>query len=141
MYALGFASEEVKQRRDAESKRGEEERMEWLTKVGFALLTCNTGLAIYRSGNDLSSLAFVVVSYFALLLLFWCLHLFERAAPDGARRMQLKTAVWSLSTLITVMFAYRVAALMPLPLAVVVWVMATTVPVGGFYAFFIYNGN
>ncbi|KAJ1685457.1 hypothetical protein LUZ63_016847 [Rhynchospora breviuscula] len=113
--------------------------MEWLTKVGFTLLTCNTGLAIYRSGNDLSSLAFVVVSYFALLLLFWCLHLFERAAPDGPRRMQLKTAVWSLSTLITVMFAYRVAALMPLPLAVVVWVMATTVPVGGFYAFFIYN--
>lgn len=108
-------------------------------KLSFAVLTCNAAMAIYRSIDDSWSLAFVVVTYFSLLLLFWCLHLFQRAGPDAARRTQLKIAVWSLSTLITMMFAYKVAALMVWPLVVVVWVMAATVPVGGFYAFFIYR--
>jgi p-aminobenzoyl-glutamate transporter AbgT len=112
--------------------------MEWLTKLSFAVLTCNAALALYRSADDSWSLVFVMVSYFALVLLFWCLHLFERAAADAARKLQLKIAVWSLSTLVTMMFAYRVAALMPWLLAIVVWIMAVTVPVGGFYAFFIY---
>jgi Family of unknown function (DUF6490) len=115
--------------------------MEWLTKLGIGVLTCNAALALYRSTDDSWSLVFIVVSYFALVLLFWCLHLFERVAADAARRMQLKIAVWSLSTMVTMMFAYRVAALMPWLLAIIVWIMAATVPVGGFYAFIIYRDH
>ncbi|KAJ1691151.1 hypothetical protein LUZ63_015306 [Rhynchospora breviuscula] len=110
----------------------------WLTGVGFAMLTCNSALAIYRSKEDAWSVAFVVSTYFALLLLFWCLRLYERAAPNpnGAQRWKLKVAVWSLSTFLTAMFSYKVANLMPRPVDLVVWAMAATVICGGFYAFF-----
>ncbi|KAJ4769841.1 hypothetical protein LUZ62_054098 [Rhynchospora pubera] len=115
----------------------------WLTGVGFAMLTCNSALAIYRSKEDAWSVAFVASAYFALLLLFWCLRLYERTAPNGngAQRWKLKVAVWSLSTFLTAMFSYKVANLMPRPIDLVVWTMAATVISGGFYAFFIHHDH
>jgi hypothetical protein len=37
------------------------------------------------------------------------------------------------------MFSYKVAVLMPLPVALVIWAMAASVIIGGFYAFFIFH--
>ncbi|KAJ3701390.1 hypothetical protein LUZ61_005095 [Rhynchospora tenuis] len=112
----------------------------WLTGVGFSMLTCNSVLAIYRSKEDAWSVAFVVSAYFALLLLFWCLRSYERTAPNyAAQRWILKVAVWLLSTFLTAMFSYKVALLMPWPVALIVWGMAGTVILGGFYAFFIHH--
>jgi Family of unknown function (DUF6490) len=111
----------------------------WLTAMGFAFLTFNSGMAIYRSKGDAGSVAFVAVSYLDLLLLFYCLRLYEKSSQDSAQRRSIKASVWFLTTLLTVMFSYKVAALMPLPVAVIVWAMAGATILGGFYAFFLYK--
>ncbi|KAF8648354.1 hypothetical protein HU200_064940 [Digitaria exilis] len=111
----------------------------WLTALGFVFLTFNSGMAIYRSGGDPGSVAFVVASYVDLVLLFACLRLFERSPRDSPRREWLKACVWGLTTLLTVMFSHKVAAIMPPVVALVVWAMAFATIAGGFYAFFIYR--
>ncbi|OEL25761.1 hypothetical protein BAE44_0013220 [Dichanthelium oligosanthes] len=107
-----------------------------MTTVAFIMLVCNSGLSIYSSWGDAGSVAFVLVADAALLLLFLCLREFERAR-DGAGRGRIKGAVWTLSTLLTAMFALRVAPLMPLVVSWVVWLMAVATAAGGFWAFFL----
>jgi len=71
-----------------------------------------------------------------LLPLFPCLVKLERARGGGTRR-RLKAAVWALTTLLTAMFASRVAPLMPPVVATVVWLMGAATTAGGFWAFFL----
>ncbi|CAN6201262.1 unnamed protein product [Urochloa humidicola] len=111
----------------------------WLTALGFAFLTFNSAMAIYRSDGERGAVVFVVASYLDLVLLFVCLRLFERTPRDSPRREWLKASVWALTTLLTVMFSHKVAAIMPPLVAGVVWVMAFTTIGGGFYAFFIHK--
>ncbi|CAN6163629.1 unnamed protein product [Urochloa humidicola] len=111
----------------------------WLTALGFGFLTFNSGMAIHRSNGDRGSVMFVGASYLDLVLLFVCLRLFERTPRDSPRREWLKAAVWALTTLLTVMFSHKVAAIMPPPVALVVWAMAFITIGGGFYAFFIHK--
>ncbi|BAB17200.1 unknown protein [Oryza sativa Japonica Group] len=111
----------------------------WLPSLGFAFLSFNCGMAIYRSSSDPSAVAFVVVAYLALIALFRCLHLLERAPAGGQARASMKAAVWGLSTLLTLMFSYKVAAIMPLWGAAGVWVMGLGTIVAGFYAFFVHR--
>ncbi|KAG2606893.1 hypothetical protein PVAP13_4NG221909 [Panicum virgatum] len=85
----------------------------WLTALGFAFLTFNSGMAIYRSDGDRGAVAFVVASYLDLVLLFACLRIFERTPRESPRRGVLKACVWGLTTLLTVMFSHKVAAIMP----------------------------
>nr|CAB3475609.1 unnamed protein product [Digitaria exilis] len=108
----------------------------WLPSLGFAFLSFNCGMAVYRSWEDPWSVAFVVVAYVALIVLFRCLHLLERAGHRGAGQGP-KLAVWGLSTLLTVMFSYKVAAIMPLWGQLLVWAMGIFTVVAGFYAFFL----
>jgi FlaA1/EpsC-like NDP-sugar epimerase len=107
-----------------------------LTIMGFVFLTFNSGMAIHRSQGDAGSVAFVAVSYLDLLSLFYCLRLYEKSPHNSSQRKIIKAIVWSLTTVLTVMFSYKVAALMPLPVAVIVWAMASATILGGFYAFF-----
>ncbi|KAM0912392.1 hypothetical protein ACQ4PT_012802 [Festuca glaucescens] len=113
--------------------------LSWLTALGFAFLTFNSGMAIYRSNGDAGSILFVAVSYLDLLALFDCLRHYERLDRHSPRREKIKAAVWSLTTLLTVMFSYKVAELMPLAVKLVVWAMAAATTCGGFYAFFIHD--
>ncbi|RLN12723.1 hypothetical protein C2845_PM09G16930 [Panicum miliaceum] len=110
-----------------------------LTALGFVFLTFNSGMAIYRSDGDAAAVAFVGFSYLDLVLLFCCLRWFERAAPGSAARGQLKVAVWVLTTLLTAAFSYKVAAIMPFPVQLLVWGMAAATVLGGFYAFFLHS--
>ncbi|KAF0910770.1 hypothetical protein E2562_004748 [Oryza meyeriana var. granulata] len=114
-------------------------RSAWISTAGFGILTVNSGLAIYRSRGDAGAVVFVLGSYAALLLLFHCLSAFERAPPGSAARERLKRTVWALSTFVTAMFAWKVAALMPPPVAAVVWGLAVATSIGGFLAFFVYT--
>uniref|UniRef100_A0A0E0FHV3 Uncharacterized protein n=1 Tax=Oryza nivara TaxID=4536 RepID=A0A0E0FHV3_ORYNI len=114
-------------------------RSAWISRAGLGILTVNSGLAIYRSRGDAAAVAFVLGSYAALLLLFSCLSAFERAPPGSPARGRLKRAVWAFSTLVTAMFAWKVAALMPPPVAAVVWALAVATSLGGFLAFFVYT--
>ncbi|CAL5036735.1 unnamed protein product [Urochloa decumbens] len=55
-----------------------------LTKIGFAVLACNSALAIRNSWGDAGSVAFVVAADAVLALLFLCLREFERGrGGDG----------------------------------------------------------
>lgn len=111
----------------------------WLTALGFAFLTFNSAMAIYRSNGDAAAVAFVAFSYVDLVLLFVCLRWFEKAAPGSSARGKLKVAVWVLTTLLTFVFSYKVAAIMPVPVQILVWGMAAATVMGGFYAFFLHS--
>ncbi|OEL25763.1 hypothetical protein BAE44_0013217 [Dichanthelium oligosanthes] len=109
-----------------------------LTKLGFGVLACNSALAIYKSWGDTGSVAFVLAADAALVVLFLCLREFERAGR-GRDSTKIKAAVWTLTTLLTAMFASRVAPLMPPAAGAVVWLMAVATAAAGFFAFFLNN--
>ncbi|TVT97347.1 hypothetical protein EJB05_57415, partial [Eragrostis curvula] len=111
------------------------DRQSALTKIGFGVLAFNSALAVYKSWGDAGSVAFVLAADTALVLLFLCLREFER--NGRARGRDIKAAVWTLTTLLTVMFASRVAPLMPPVVSAVVWAMAMGTAAGGFWAFFL----
>jgi hypothetical protein len=108
-----------------------------LTKLGLGALTFNSAFAVYNSWGDAGSVAFVLAADAALLLLFLCLREFERAAGGVIRRRNIKAAVWVLTTLLTGMFASRVAPLMPPAVAALVWAMSAATAAAGFWAFFL----
>ncbi|OEL19250.1 hypothetical protein BAE44_0019731 [Dichanthelium oligosanthes] len=110
-----------------------------LTILGFAYLSFNSGMAIHRSQGDRGAIAFVSFSYLDLLALFYCLSRFESAEPGSALRDRLKVAVWLLTTALTVLFSYKVAAVMPAAVALVVWIMAFGTVARGFLTFFCYD--
>jgi hypothetical protein len=112
------------------------DRPSFLTKLGFSVLTCNSALAVYHSHNDPGSVAFVAASYGAMVLLFHLLRRLDNTSADREARRKILAAVWALTTLLTAMFASRVAPLMPQFVAVQIWLMAATTAVGGFLAFF-----
>jgi len=111
----------------------------WLSILGLLFLALNSAMAIHRSRDDPWAVAFVVSTFLDLLLLFFCLQMFEKTPRNSPRRNHLKIAVWCLSTFLTVMFSYKVAALMPLAVAIVVWGMSLSTIGAGFYLFFIYR--
>lgn len=106
-----------------------------LTKVAMGVLTFNSGLAIYNSWGDASSVAFVLAAEAILVLLFLCLRELERAGRgrDGS----IRAAVWTLTTLLSAMFASRVAPLMPPVVGGLVWAMAVATAATGFWALFL----
>jgi hypothetical protein len=112
-----------------------------LMLISFIFLTFNSGMAVYKSNGDLVAISFVGFSYLDLVLLFFCLRLYERAPPESARREHLKMAVWLLTTMLTAAFSYKVAATMLFPVQVLVWTMAGATVLGGFYAFFRHRGE
>lgn len=113
-----------------------------LTMLGFAFLTFNSVMAVYRSQGDPQSVALVAFSYVDLVLLFFCRRSYEREpAGYGSRRKWLKAAVWVLTGLLTLAFSYKVAEVMPPVVAVLVWAMAFATVVGGFYAFFVHESK
>ncbi|KAL5222795.1 hypothetical protein ABZP36_027508 [Zizania latifolia] len=101
------------------------------------ILAGNSVAAIYHSWRDPWSVAFVLAAFLILLSLFYALRLFERLPRGSSRRVHVKAGVWVLTTALTIMFSYRVAALMPLPVAVVIWTMAGSTIIAGFYMFFV----
>lgn len=102
--------------------------------LGFLFLTGNSIMAIHKSPKDA---AFVVTSYVSLVLLFYCLRWFEAARHGSASRDRARRGVWLTTTLLTAMFTWRVAALMPWPVAVGVCFMGASTVAGGFYALFL----
>nr|CAB3449300.1 unnamed protein product [Digitaria exilis] len=111
----------------------------WLTALGFVFLTFNSGMAVYRSNGDIGAISFVAFSYLDLVALFLCLRLYESTPPESPRREHLKMAVWLLTTMLTAAFSYKVAAVLPLPVVLLVWAMAAATGHAGFFVFFRYR--
>ncbi|KAJ4794850.1 hypothetical protein LUZ62_046096 [Rhynchospora pubera] len=140
--SLCFATLILRQQNSAPIVSTINQQMDWLTGIGFTMLTSNSSLEIYRSKGDHAwSVAFVVSAYFSMLLLFWCLMLYIGAAPNEARRRKLKIAIWSLLTFLTAMFSYKQSELMLWPVALVAWATAVAVSFGVFYEFFIHRNR
>ncbi|CAN6208714.1 unnamed protein product [Urochloa humidicola] len=123
-----------------------------LAKIGFAVFTCNSALAIIhnhpRAGAGCFSLALVLASYAAIVALTWQFlrnlgnnahgrgltllfvrHArFERAGGGGRNIIKAAAAVWGLTTLLMMaMFVSRVTPMMPPAVAALVWAMAVIV--------------
>jgi hypothetical protein len=107
-----------------------------LTALAFAALTGNSALAVYRSRDDPGSVAFVAGAYAAIALLFHLLWRFERG--EGGRG-RTKAAVWLLTTLLTAMFASRVAPIMPPAVGSLVYLMAAGTAGAGFWVMFLHQ--
>uniref|UniRef100_A0A0A9BRQ8 Uncharacterized protein n=1 Tax=Arundo donax TaxID=35708 RepID=A0A0A9BRQ8_ARUDO len=101
------------------------------------VLFLNCCAAVYNSRHDPWSLAFVAASFTDLVVLFHLIHRFETAPLGSPARERIKATVWLLSSILTVMFSYKVAALMPLAAAIVVWTMGVSTVLAGFYMFFL----
>ena len=109
-----------------------------ISMAGFLLLTGNSMASIHRSRGDVAAVSFVVASYAGLLVLFYCLRWFEAAHPGSASRDRARIGVWLAATLLTAMFTWRVAALMPGAVAAAgVCFMGASTVAGGFYALFL----
>ncbi|WOL09162.1 hypothetical protein Cni_G17915 [Canna indica] len=120
-----------------------------ITNVQTRLLNILTaGVLLYLATNALNSayslrrrpaaLAFLVFAYSDLALLLVCLKRMERQnKPETKER--LKAAVWALGSALELALTWRVAEIMPPVIAIVVWLMATLVVVGGFYGLFIHR--
>jgi hypothetical protein len=108
------------------------------TVLGFILLTANSIIAIHRSWGDAAATVFVIASYASLILLFCFLHLFEKALLGSPARDRAKIGVWLTTTLLTAMFSWRIAELMPwLVIGAGVCFMGASTIAGGFYALFL----
>ncbi|RCV20177.1 hypothetical protein SETIT_4G035300v2 [Setaria italica] len=114
-----------------------------LVRAGVVLLTVTCAAAAYRSAaaGDVGSVAFVIVTYGALLLLLRFLRAYElvMAAPEAAaddRVRLIRRKVWALCTLLTAMFAWKVAGVVPWPVAIGVWAAAAATSAGGFVLMF-----
>lgn len=112
-----------------------------LGRAGAVFLTATCAAATYSAAaaGDIPSVAFVVASYGALLLLLRSLRAYELAPPEAdARREALRRRVWSLCTLLSVMFAWKVASVVatPWPVAVGVWAAAAVTSAAGFVLLF-----
>lgn len=114
----------------------------WLSSLAFSMLTFNSARAIYNSKRDVASISFVLISYIDLILLFCVLRLFEKTEPESPNRERIKVVVWILCTVLTVMFSWKVGAIMPnYVVRFFVWFIASVSSLGGFYALFIHQKN
>uniref|UniRef100_K3Y3B0 Uncharacterized protein n=1 Tax=Setaria italica TaxID=4555 RepID=K3Y3B0_SETIT len=115
----------------------------------FGAMACDSALAVHDArGGDVVSAAAVLVTYAALLALtFRFLRAFAARARGvghgqddegrGVTAVDAAAALWTLTTLLTAMFASRVGPLMPPAVGAVVWAMAAVTSAGGFWAFFL----
>ncbi|CAD6341824.1 unnamed protein product [Miscanthus lutarioriparius] len=109
------------------------------TAILVLTVTCAAAIHKAAAAGDVASVAFVAVSYGAVLLLHRTLGAYETAAgaPDeGAaaaepERERLRRRVWALSALLTALFAWKVAGVVPWPAGVLVWAATSS---GGFFA-------
>ncbi|EEC74304.1 hypothetical protein OsI_09565 [Oryza sativa Indica Group] len=109
------------------------------TYLGFLFLTANSLAAIHRSHGEITETSFVVVSYLCLVLLFVFLRRFEAAPPNSPARGGAKAGVWVATTLLIAVFSWRVSAVTPWPVDAIVWVMAASTVLGGFYTLFLHH--
>ncbi|CAL4889150.1 unnamed protein product [Urochloa decumbens] len=74
-----------------------------LTIVGFMFLTFSSALALSSCNRGYGAVAFVVFSYLDLVMLFYCLRLYERTPPESLHRRELlKMVMWVLTTMHTI---------------------------------------
>ncbi|KAJ0959935.1 hypothetical protein J5N97_000300 [Dioscorea zingiberensis] len=114
------------------------EHQTWLPTIGMVFLTINSIIAVYRSINDPWTVMFVVTAYANAVLLVYYMRNIEKT-PEMKRGVRMKATVWTLASTLTVLFTYRVSIMLPVFLAIIVWLMACVIVFGGFYALLVHR--
>ncbi|KAJ3709054.1 hypothetical protein LUZ61_012759 [Rhynchospora tenuis] len=86
--------------------------------------------------DRINSVIFEFVSWFASLLLFWCIAGMEIASRDSAVREWMKFGSWAFATMLAAMVVVEVAELFPWPMKCVAWAMVGASSFSSLYAFF-----
>ncbi|AQK93126.1 uncharacterized protein LOC100277300 [Zea mays] len=115
------------------SKRLQRVSCHCLRIAAAVLVVYSFAVTAWRVRHQPQDLAFVAAALFLLAELQACLRRAERLAPESpaGERRRVRAAVWALSTALSCAFAYRVAAVMPPPLAVLVWCITASVGLVG----------
>ncbi|XP_051223416.1 uncharacterized protein [Lolium perenne] len=115
--------------------------------LAFLLLSGSFAWGVYQSRHRPRNLAFVVVTYYLIALLYCCLaklDLLRRDDPApavAAERWRVRMAVWCVSVALANTVAARVADAMPSAgFKVAVWVFTSACIAVGFYFFFVRAG-
>ncbi|KAK1662103.1 hypothetical protein QYE76_050262 [Lolium multiflorum] len=115
--------------------------------LAFLLLSGSFAWGVYQSRHRPRNLAFVLVTYYLIALLYCCLaklDLLRRDDPApavAAERWRARMAVWCVSVALANTVAARVADAMPSAgFKVAVWVFTTVCIAVGFYFFFVRAG-
>ncbi|OEL14156.1 hypothetical protein BAE44_0024825 [Dichanthelium oligosanthes] len=114
-------------------------RLSWLTVAILLGLAVNLALCVRRVGDDRRAVAFVGFSHINLLLLFGAIRRFELSPHGSPARGRARLAVWLLTTTLTAAFTWKIGAMLPLSLAIAVWIMAAATVLGGFYMLFLHG--
>jgi hypothetical protein len=116
-----------------------------LLALVFLFLAGSFAWGVYQSRHRPRNLAFVIVTYYLIALLYCCLaklNLLRRDDPAAApERGRVRMGVWFVSVALANVVAARVADAMPnAGLKIAVWVL-TSLGIGvGFYFFFVRAG-
>ncbi|KAJ0988039.1 hypothetical protein J5N97_006395 [Dioscorea zingiberensis] len=110
----------------------------WLPTIGMVFLTINSIIAVYRSINDPWTVMFIVTAYANAVLLVYYMRNIEKT-PEMKRPVRMKATVWTLASTLTVLFTYRVSIMLPVFLAIIVWLMACVIVFGGFYSLLVHR--
>ncbi|CAA7391753.1 unnamed protein product [Spirodela intermedia] len=109
-----------------------------LSKAPLGFLTYTSLVATYRARSDPWTAAFVVSAYAILMLFFWCVGSYEAAPPE--RRGRLRIIIFVLSTILIILFPFKLSSTMSFAFAAVIWSLGGITIAIIFYLFFI-DGN
>lgn len=87
-------------------------------------LTISAVSSVFQSLHDLPAVAVVVSVYVLLVLLLLCVYLLDGLPEPSPERQLLKVPVWTLTTALNFIFAWRFSSVLPLPLAAFGWCLA-----------------
>lgn len=113
----------------------------YLVTIAVGFFMFNTVGAIVRIRQDIVAVTFTLSLFVLLMILFWCLSVFEKLPRGSKKKERLKLPIWVLSTTLNLLFAYRVwTIIIPnMALGWLVWGMAGTTCLITFYVFFIHD--
>ncbi|KAK1257025.1 hypothetical protein QJS04_geneDACA020565 [Acorus gramineus] len=110
--------------------------LSWMPPLGVAFVACNSIIAIYRSRDDIPTVAFIIAANIALALLFLSIRSHEKAPAESKRKH--KIWIWSMATLLNVGFAWKVTMILPLWMSLILWALVAVSTVGTFYLYFLF---
>ncbi|KAK1259100.1 hypothetical protein QJS04_geneDACA021940 [Acorus gramineus] len=79
--------------------------LSWMPPIGAIFLIFNSIFAIYRSRDDIYTVAFIIAANIALAFLFWSISAHENAPKESKKKH--KISIWAMATLLNVGFAWK----------------------------------
>ncbi|KAL5993486.1 hypothetical protein ACLOJK_014411 [Asimina triloba] len=111
----------------------------FVTAICIVFLTVNTVVAVIRAHRDLAAVLFIIALYVSVILLYWCLYVYQRLPEGSPKREKLKIPIWSILMGIQFLFVYKLGPLMGLAWRVFAWILVASTALLGFYFLFVFR--